>query len=42
MKDPADFLKIKLLGIEASAGGRFAIAALVLIFLAVLAVRYLG
>ncbi len=42
MKDPVDFLKIKILGIEASAGGRFAIVALVLIFLAVLAARSLG
>lgn len=39
MKDPVDYLKIKFLGIEASAGGRFAICALVLILLAVLAVR---
>jgi hypothetical protein len=42
MKDPTDFLKIKILGIEASAGGRFAIAALVLICLTVLVVRHLG
>ena len=42
MKDPVDFLKIKFLGLEASAGGRFAICALVLIFLAVLAVRVLS
>lgn len=42
MQSPKDFLKIKFLGIEASAGGRFAIAALLLILFAALGVRYLG
>ncbi|CAN7718763.1 hypothetical protein [Aminobacter sp. LjRoot7] len=42
MKDPTDYLKIKFLGLEASAGGRFAIVAVVLILLAALAVRYFG
>jgi hypothetical protein len=42
VKDPTEFLKIKVLGMEASAGGRFAIVALVLIFFAVLAVHLLG
>lgn len=42
VQSPKDFLKIKFLGIEASAGGRFAIVALVLIFFAALSVRYLG
>lgn len=34
VQDPIDFLKIKFLGIEACAGGRFAIVALVVIFFA--------
>jgi len=42
MKDPIDYLKIKFLGMEASAGGRFAICALVLILFAVLVVRVFG
>ncbi len=37
MKDSTDFLTIKLLGIEASASGQFAIAALVLIAFALVA-----
>lgn len=39
MKDPIDYLSIKLLGMEASASGHFAIAAVVLIAFALLAAR---
>lgn len=37
MKDPIDYLSIKLLGMEASASGHFAIVAVVLIAFALLA-----
>jgi hypothetical protein len=40
MKEPADFLSIKLLDMEASADGRFAIVALTLIALFYIAARY--
>lgn len=39
MNNPIDFLNIEVLGIEASAGGQFAIAAVVVIVIATLAVR---
>jgi hypothetical protein len=39
MNDPIDYLSIKLLGMEASASGHFAIAAVVLIALALLIFR---
>lgn len=39
MNNPIDYLSIKLLGMEASASGHFAIAAVVLIAFALLAAR---
>lgn len=39
MTNPIDYLSIKLLGMEASASGHFAIAAVVLIAFALLAAR---
>ncbi|MHA7777880.1 hypothetical protein [Roseibium sp. M-1] len=39
MNDPTDFLVIKLFGLEASASGQYAIAAVVLIAIAVLVAR---
>lgn len=40
MNDPTAFLNIKLFGMEASASGQFAIAAVVLIAFATLIVRF--
>lgn len=42
MNDPILSLKIRFLGIEASAGGRFAIVAVVLIVIIALAPRFWG
>jgi hypothetical protein len=39
VKDPIDYLSIKLLGIEASASGHFAIVAVVVIAFALIATR---